>query len=120
MAKEHAKWSPVSAVSFEYDPDNRLRHTTYWVEEDIDKEWPKSLYTECQDTGYPIHERWDPKAKPDTFYFEVETTGSLKPDQIVLSAFSVLCSKLSNLIIQLDDTAVGTAVGNNNHAMPLF
>ena len=42
MAKEHAKCSPCSAVSFEYDPHNRLRHTTYWYETDIKQEWPLS------------------------------------------------------------------------------
>ena len=72
MAKDHAKWSPVSAVAFEYDPDNRLRHTTYWVEGDMDKEWPKSVYTDCGEKGYPLNERWDPHAKPDKFYFNVE------------------------------------------------
>ena len=34
IAKHHAKWSPLSAVAYDYDPYNKLRHTTYWFETD--------------------------------------------------------------------------------------
>lgn len=43
IAKEHAKWAPTSAVAFEYDPHNNLKHVDYWYEEDPVKEWYVAL-----------------------------------------------------------------------------
>lgn len=57
-------------VGFEYDPENRLQHTSFWVEEDLDKEWPKSA--NATTLKYPQGESLDPKAKPDKFFFSVE------------------------------------------------
>ena len=49
--------------------------------------------------------RWKPtdiKAEPDKFYFTVESSGALKPEEILLSAISVLQSKLGTVQLQLE------------------
>lgn len=101
VGKEHAKWSPVSAVGFEYDPDNKLKHTTFWNEGDPDKEWPKSTNSEKR-KFYPVDQPIDPKARPNQFFFTVETIGSIRPEDVVISALSVLQSKLATLNIHLE------------------
>lgn len=102
VGKEHSKWSPVSSVSFEYDPDNLLRHTTFWTEEDVNKEWPHSVYTQGP---YPDEENqlpYDPKAEPNKFYFLVEAIGCLRPEEILLQAINVLQSKLGAVQLSLE------------------
>lgn len=82
FAKEHAKWSPVSAVGFEYDPHNALRHTTLWYELDAKKEWPESKNAHEEEPpaeGTP----YDPSRRANRFYFDVESVGSLHPAEIV-------------------------------------
>ncbi|KDQ53495.1 hypothetical protein JAAARDRAFT_426464 [Jaapia argillacea MUCL 33604] len=84
IAKEHAKWSPCSAVSFEYDPHNKLRHTTYWFENSSKTEWPVSELNGKEEEPERDDEAFDFNAKPNRFYFEVETDGSLGPQEVVM------------------------------------
>ncbi|KAL5528446.1 hypothetical protein ACEPAF_7582 [Sanghuangporus sanghuang] len=100
IAKEHAKWSPCSAVAFEYDPHNKLRHTSYWYEVDPKAEWPLSENAKEEDPPRE-DEPFDFNAKPEKFYFEVETVGSLSPSEVVLKGISELQLKLANLILAL-------------------
>jgi len=100
IAKEHAKFSPCSAVSFEYDPYNKLRHTTYWYETDIKKEWP--LSSNAQEEEPPREDLpFDFNAKPNKFYFEVETDGSLGPQEVVMKGLAELTSKVANILLGL-------------------
>lgn len=101
VGKEHAKWSPVTSVAFEYDPDNLLHHTDFWTEEDVNKEWPKSVYSQQENYGM-VGEKFDATAEPDRFYFTVESSGSLKPEEILLSAISVLQGKLGTVQLNLE------------------
>lgn len=44
------------------------------------------------------------EAKPNKFYFNVETCGSLRPETIVTKGVEVLKNKLSDLLTQLTQT----------------
>ena len=110
-AKEHAKWSPCAGVGFEYDPHNRLRHTTYWVEDDVKSEWPVSENGKLEQEPKQ-GEVFDYKAKPQRFYFNVEGSGSLDAKEIVLSGFRMLQAKLSFIQLLLRD--IGDEAGRPN------
>jgi DNA-directed RNA polymerase II subunit RPB3 len=96
VGKEHAKWSPCAAVGFEYDPHNRLRHTTYWYEENVQQEWPPTKNA-SEDPPLLDDEKYDFTVKPNRFYFDVESIGSMKPEDIVMNAFKKLLEKLASI-----------------------
>ncbi|KAL8679321.1 MAG: hypothetical protein Q9224_007046 [Gallowayella concinna] len=110
IAKEHAKWAPVSAVGFEYDPHNKLKHLDYWYEEDPIKEWPKSANAAWEDAPQD-GEPFDYSAQPGKFYFDVESIGNLEPDSVVIEGIKVLQQKLALIIQELGDDRNGEADG---------
>lgn len=87
FAKEHAKWSPVSTIGFEYDPRNRLRHTALWHEGDPKREWPLSKNA-VEEPEVREDEPFDFTAKPTRYYIEVETTGVMTATEVILSVSS--------------------------------
>ncbi|KAL2912853.1 RNA polymerase II subunit 3 [Polyrhizophydium stewartii] len=103
-AKEHAKWSPCAGVAFEYDPHNRLRHTTYWIEDDVKSEWPVSANGRFE-PEVAEDEPFDYNAKPEAFYMTVEGTGALDPKEIVTTGLRILQAKLSLVQLLLKEIA---------------
>ncbi|KAJ3368314.1 45 kDa subunit of RNA polymerase II [Kappamyces sp. JEL0680] len=101
-AKEHAKWSPCTGLAFEYDPYNRLRHTSYWVEGKVEDEWPISENGREHEEPPAPNEPFDFKAKPKKFYMTVETSGSLEPKEVTIGGLKILQAKLVFIKQQLD------------------
>lgn len=46
---------------------------------------------------------FDYNAKPDKFYFETETVGSLAPEEVVSMAMTILSAKLANVQMQIQE-----------------
>lgn len=126
IAKEHAKWSPVSAVGFEYDPHNKLKHLDLWYEEDPAKEWyvvpfspnrpvlthiprarPKSKNASWEEPK-AANAPFDYDAAPSKFYMDVESIGNHEPDAVVQQAIKVLQQKLAMIIQELEGPSSGS------------
>ncbi|KAK6535534.1 45 kDa subunit of RNA polymerase II [Orbilia ellipsospora] len=112
IAKEHAKWQPCAAVSFEYDPHNKLKHVDYWYETDAKTEWPKSANAPWEEPPAE-NEPFDFSAVPTKFYIDVETVGSLQPDEVLRQGIKYLQEKLATVIAGVNKTAGAGAGGAN-------
>eukprot|EP00742_Colponemidia_sp_Colp-10_P004217 GILJ01004499.1.p1 GENE.GILJ01004499.1~~GILJ01004499.1.p1 ORF type:complete len:313 (+),score=40.84 GILJ01004499.1:826-1764(+) len=124
VGKEHAKWQPVATVTYAFDPEVVINPTAMdALTVDQKKEWadscPTKVYQFVEETGnvevaHPQECMFceeclrkgealgQPKivrigVQKDRFIFTVETTGSLRPEEIVLSAMRVLREKLENV-----------------------
>lgn len=71
-------------MGFEYDPHNALRHTTYWYETDAADEWPAAKNASSEQAPQP-EAPFDHRAQASTFYFDVETVGSMSAREVVLT-----------------------------------
>ncbi|ORY35361.1 DNA-directed RNA polymerase [Naematelia encephala] len=98
IAKYHAKWSPLSTVAYEYDPYNKLRHTTYWYEEDPSVEWPLSSNAGFEAPPDPS-EPFDYDAVPSTYYFTAESVGSVPVRSVVEQGLDILAESLGKVIL---------------------
>jgi len=121
IGKEHAKWSPCSAVSYQFLPEIRLNQNRISeLSEEAKQEWVNSCPTKvykynqeeekvevedalrcmfCNECKIKANDLQKPDMvnigmKNDKFIFHVETTGSLPPEDIVLASLSGLKLKL--------------------------
>ncbi|MPC84817.1 DNA-directed RNA polymerase II subunit RPB3 [Portunus trituberculatus] len=67
----------------------------------------------CSLSVPPAQSEFDPSGKPNKYFFNVESSGSLKPENIILMGIAALKKKLSDLQNQLSMEAQSDALAIN-------
>eukprot|EP01102_Stenamoeba_stenopodia_P010984 TRINITY_DN3353_c0_g1_i3.p1 TRINITY_DN3353_c0_g1~~TRINITY_DN3353_c0_g1_i3.p1 ORF type:complete len:329 (-),score=68.37 TRINITY_DN3353_c0_g1_i3:379-1365(-) len=124
VGKEHAKWSPSCGTVYQFDPDIHINYDVMDQLEEQEKiEWVNSCPTKvyrynednqqveienaracmfCNECKLKAEALGRPDLvtigmKPERYIFSVETTGSLSPEEVVMSAIKELRAKLENV-----------------------
>jgi len=134
VGKEHAKWSPGCGVTFQYEPNitlnyTRLEELNSAQKQEFVKSCPTKVYkyneaqhqveiedmmkctycNECKKKAISFGPKFGDvvsiQQKQDRFHFTVETTGALKPEEIVLSALGAIKDKLTNIQTHLHESS---------------
>lgn len=132
VGKEHAKWIPAAVATYQLDPeividDNVMEDLTEQQKEDFVNSCPCNVYsfnkqtqtvrvenaiecTFCDECVYKaedmgVEDLVEITYKKDKFIFTVESVGSLRPEEIVLNAMSVLKSKMNMLKNEIEQNA---------------
>jgi DNA-directed RNA polymerase II subunit RPB3 len=128
VGKEHAKWSPACCATYQFEPEislnqKRLEALSERQKEEFVASCPTRVYkyeaasrtvdienyTRCmycdeckrKAEAFGVPDLVQIGTKPGRFIFTIETTGALRPEELLISALNVLYEKLNNLQLQL-------------------
>jgi DNA-directed RNA polymerase subunit D len=121
--KDHARWQPVSTVSYKYKPEIKIDNSkcTPDIAEEIDKQCPTKVFSAKGGKLKVVKEEACTLCNVCTeiapnvvtvipterdFIFFVETTGSLEPLEIVREALKILKSKAIEMNQKLDEVVI--------------
>ncbi|KDD74543.1 hypothetical protein H632_c1241p1 [Helicosporidium sp. ATCC 50920] len=133
IGKDHAKWIPVSTVSYQYMPLITLNRALLdtlsddqkqaWCDSDPCKTFRFNRLTKEVEIVNPESYQYDGeviakaeemgvpglvdiRASQDTFIFRLESTGVLPAEEIILTALEVLGKKVQTLMTELEGEAL--------------
>jgi len=124
VGKEHAKWSPSCGTTYAFEADIRINSDAMdLLDERQKQEWVNSCPTkvyryeegthmveiedaarctfcdECKQKAVQlgVPDLVSVRLKQDRFLFTVETTGALRPEEVMRTALNIIHEKLTNL-----------------------